>query len=183
MNKIYFVRHAHSIYTPDELNRPLSIKGLKDAEKVTDFLKEEDIDLVYSSPYKRAIQTIQGVADYLDVPIQIEDNFRERLLSDYPVEDFNEAITKVWQDYDYSFQGGESNNVAQRRGIISLLKVMQEHPDKNIVIGTHGNIMVLMMNYYNSKYGFEFWKQLEMPDIYVLTFDNSRLIDVNRIWI
>jgi 2,3-bisphosphoglycerate-dependent phosphoglycerate mutase len=182
VNKIYFVRHAHSIYTTDELNRPLSIEGLTDAKRVVSILKEEDIDLVYSSPYKRAIQTIQGVADYFDVPIQIEDNFRERLLSDYPVEDFNEAITKVWQDYDYSFQGGESNNVAQRRGIMSLLKVMQEHPDKNIAIGTHGNIMVLMMNYYDSRYGFEFWKQLEMPDIYVLTFDNSRLIDVNRIW-
>lgn len=32
---LYFVRHAHSTYTPDELGRPLSEKGIQDARMVT----------------------------------------------------------------------------------------------------------------------------------------------------
>ena len=36
---LYFVRHAHSTYSSDELGRPLSERGLVDARKVTEILK------------------------------------------------------------------------------------------------------------------------------------------------
>ncbi|SEF71455.1 2,3-bisphosphoglycerate-dependent phosphoglycerate mutase [Paenibacillus sp. UNC499MF] len=42
--------------------------------------------------------------------------------------------------------------------------------------------MVLIMNYLDKKFDFTFWKQLDMPDIYKLSFDNRRLIEVKRIW-
>lgn len=59
---IYLVRHAHSIYNTDELNRTLSDKGYIDAKRVTKTLSEEDINYVISSPYKRAIETVQGIS-------------------------------------------------------------------------------------------------------------------------
>lgn len=31
---IYLVRHGHSVYTSDELNRPLSEKGFRDADRI-----------------------------------------------------------------------------------------------------------------------------------------------------
>jgi 2,3-bisphosphoglycerate-dependent phosphoglycerate mutase len=46
LTNLYFVRHAHSTYTPDELKRPLSEKGQADAEKITRILKKENIDYV-----------------------------------------------------------------------------------------------------------------------------------------
>jgi 2,3-bisphosphoglycerate-dependent phosphoglycerate mutase len=60
---------------------------------------------------------------------------------------------------------------------------LTRYEGNNIVIGTHGNIMVLIMNYFDEKFGFEFWKELKMPDIYKLTFDKSKLKEVNRIWV
>ncbi len=63
LTNLYLVRHAHSIYTPDELERPLSERGFADAQTVTKLLKKENIEFVYSSPYKRAIQTIEGLAN------------------------------------------------------------------------------------------------------------------------
>lgn len=45
MTNIYFVRHAHSTYTPDEMERPLSEKGYLDALRVTELLIEEIISL------------------------------------------------------------------------------------------------------------------------------------------
>lgn len=42
---LYFVRHAHSTYTPDEYGRPLSEQGVLDANKVTELLKTENMDL------------------------------------------------------------------------------------------------------------------------------------------
>ncbi|HDR4510404.1 histidine phosphatase family protein [Bacillus cereus] len=181
MTIIYFVRHAHSTYTKEERERPLSKKGHLDAENVTHLLKDKHIDVVISSPYKRAIQTVQGIANTYHVSIEIEEDLRERLLSSEPVADFNDAIENVWEDWSFAYEGGESNDVAQRRAVICMQYILKKYEDKNIVIGTHGNIMVLLMNYFDSKYDFQFWKTLHMPDVYKLTFDNNRFISAERI--
>jgi 2,3-bisphosphoglycerate-dependent phosphoglycerate mutase len=181
MTKIFFVRHAHSTYTKEERERPLSEKGYLDAENVTHLLKDEHIDVVISSPYKRAIQTVQGIANTYNLSIQIEEDLRERLLSKEPVQDFNDALQKVWKDWTFAYEGGESNDVAQRRAVICMQSILKKYKGKNIVIGTHGNIMVLLMNYFDSKYGFQFWKTLHMPDVYKLTFDNNCFSSAERI--
>ncbi|MCJ7841014.1 histidine phosphatase family protein [Lederbergia sp. NSJ-179] len=179
---LYLVRHAHSTYTPDELGRPLSERGFVDSTTVTELLKKEAIDYVYASPYKRAMQTVDGIANYIGQEFQIENHFKERVLAEKPVEDFTAAITKVWEEDDFNWNGGESNRMAQKRGVIATLQLLNKHEGKNIVIGTHGNIMVLIMNYFDHQYGFDFWKKLEMPDIYKLSFNGTNLIDVQRIW-
>ncbi|MEC2919184.1 histidine phosphatase family protein [Bacillus tropicus] len=181
MTTIYFVRHAHSTYTKEERERPLSEKGHLDAENVTRLLKDKHIDVVISSPYKRAIQTVQGIANTYHVSIEIEEDLRERLLSSEPVADFNDAIENVWEDWSFANEGGESNDVAQRRAVICLQNILKKYEDKNIVIGTHGNIMVLLMNYFDSKYDFQFWKTIRMPDIFKLNFHNEDLVSAERI--
>ncbi|MFE8697574.1 histidine phosphatase family protein [Cytobacillus sp. FJAT-53684] len=182
LTNIYFVRHAHSTYTPDELGRPLSTKGLADAERITEILENEKIDIIISSPYKRAIQTVEGVAKFLEKEVIIEKGLKERTLSVKPVENFKVAISKGWEEPAFSLEGGESNIIAQKRGIKAILRVIEMYEGKNIAVGTHGNIMVLIMNYFDEKYGFSFWEDLDMPDIYKLTFDNKNLKEVNRIW-
>ncbi|MGX9134692.1 histidine phosphatase family protein [Rummeliibacillus sp. JY-2-4R] len=179
---LYLVRHAHSTYTPDELGRPLSTIGYLDARRISKLLIKEKIDIVISSPYKRAIQTVEGVAKSYRKEVLIVEDFKERKLSDQPVEDFNLAISKLWDNSHFSWNGGESNSIAQKRGVKATLKLLNDYENKNIVVGTHGNIMVLIMNYFNSNYGFSFWKQLDMPDIYKLTFDKTELTEVKRIW-
>ncbi|MFK4423190.1 MULTISPECIES: histidine phosphatase family protein [Bacillus] len=181
MTTVYFVRHAHSTYTKEERERPLSEEGEIDAGNVTSLLKDKNIDVVISSPYKRAIQTVQGIANKYNLSIQLEEDLRERLLSKEPVTDFNDAIQKVWEDWTFAYEDGESNDVAQRRAVICMQSILKKYKGKNIVIGTHGNIMVLLMNYFDSKYGFQFWKTLHMPDVYKLTFDNNRFISAERV--
>lgn len=179
---VYFVRHAHSIYTPDEMERPLSEYGLKAVRIVTELLKNEAIDVVYSSPYKRAMQTVEEIARYYKKDIKVVDELKERRLSSKPVEDFEAAITKVWEDFDFAWEGGESSRQAQKRGVVAILNLLENNQGKNIVMGTHGNIMVLMMNHFDSQYHMDFWEKLEMPDIYKLTFNKKELIEVRRIW-
>jgi len=181
ITNIYLVRHAHSAYTPDELNRPLSSKGFEAAEKVTALLLEENINLIIASPYKRAIQTVEGLTKTLNLDIQIEEAFRERKLSENPVEDFENSIIRVWQDFTFTFEGGESGLEAQSRGVKSILRILREYSGKNIVVGTHGNIMVLIMNYFDNNYDYDFWTRLEMPDIYKLSFEGEQLVRVQRI--
>lgn len=60
--------------------------------------------------------------------------------------------------------------------------LLSEYQNKKIVIGTHGDIMTLMLNYFNDDHGFEFWKSTSMPDIYKLEFNKTELKTVTRLW-
>ena len=183
MTKLYLVRHAHSVYTPEEMTRPLSGRGRRDARYVTKLLMKERIDAVCSSPYRRAVETVEGIALHIDQEIKIVEEVRERTLSSEPVENFDEAISIVWADPTFSLEGGESNHTAQKRGVQGIFKILEEYNGKNVVVGTHGNIMVLIMNHFDQKYGIDFWKELEMPDVYCLTFDHQFMLqNVTRVW-
>jgi 2,3-bisphosphoglycerate-dependent phosphoglycerate mutase len=185
---VYMVRHAESPFSlENERNRGLSARGFKDAAVVTEILKHKNIQAVVSSPYVRAIQTVQGLADELGLPIELYEDLRERPLAglDYVIEekDFMPAIERSFAETDFCLPGGESNQEAQRRGITALQRVIETHQGKNVAIGTHGNIMTIMMNYYDNSIGLEFWKQTSKPDIYQMELDfNDKLISMNRIW-
>ncbi|WP_026693047.1 histidine phosphatase family protein [Peribacillus kribbensis] len=182
ITNFYLVRHAHSAYTRDERGRPLSDQGVHDAKKAAGYLEKERIDEVLSSPYKRAIQTVEQIAHRIGREIIMEEGFRERILSDEPVLDFQAAIKRVWEDPEFFLGGGESNCAAQARVSQAALTLLDKYKGKNLVIGTHGNIMVLLMNYFDKSYGYSFWKNLAMPDIYKLSFEDSRLAEVSRVW-
>jgi len=71
---------------------------------------------------------------------------------------------------------------AQARGVKVIYYLLGKYKGKNVAIGTHGNIMVLTMNYFDKQYDFSFWNGLDMPDIYKLTFDGDELVGVSRMW-
>lgn len=182
MTIIYFVRHAHSTYTPDEFARPLSERGIHDVPEITNLLIDEGIDIVTSSPYKRAVQTVQGIADYLGDDIVVMDDLRERTLTSEPAKDFTSAMETVWQNPTFAWEGGESNDQAQSRGVEALKSMLRKYDGKKVVLGTHGNIMVLMLNYFDARYGYDFWKELDMPDLYKATFENDTLMSVEKLY-
>ena len=62
MTIIYFVRHAHSVYTPDEYKRPISQSGRQEALKLVSIFENIDIQAMYASSYLRAVQTIEPIA-------------------------------------------------------------------------------------------------------------------------
>ncbi|MNP40663.1 hypothetical protein D3C76_1343160 [compost metagenome] len=63
-----------------------------------------------------------------------------------------------------------------------LARILHENVGKTIVIGTHGDIMTIMMNAFDPKYDYDFWEGLTMPDIYRLEFALEQLVNVKRIW-
>ncbi|WP_291653829.1 histidine phosphatase family protein [Clostridium sp.] len=156
ITNIYLVRHAHSKYNLDELNRPLSEEGINESKKVVDLLIDKNITKIISSPYKRARQTVEKLERHFKLNIIINDKFRERNISNGYIDDFDKVISKYWRDFNFALYGGESSNSAQSRGVGELKNLLKKYKGENIVIGTHGNIMVLIMNYYNKKYNYYF---------------------------
>lgn len=178
---VYFVRHAESPYVAgEERSRGLSLKGEADALRVTAVLDQAGIDVYVSSPYKRAIQTIKSTANHYLIE-QIED-LREREVGIISEGSFQEAKNKLYADFEFSFQDGESSAQAQNRGVQALLQLLKAHEGRRIAIGTHGDIMTLMLNYFDKSFHYDFWKSTTMPDIYRLEFDGTDLVQVAREW-
>ncbi|WP_135553910.1 histidine phosphatase family protein [Paenibacillus cymbidii] len=182
---IYMVRHAESPYTEGtERTRGLTVKGKVDVEKVTEILKEEGIDVVISSPYKRAILSVEGLAQNLGSDIKTFEDLRERHFADEMIES-NELMSLIkgkFYDFDFSLPGGESNSDCQNRAVAVIKNLLQEHSGKKIALGTHGLVMTLMMNYFDSSYGLDFLNQVKKPDIYKLSFEDLELKEAIRLW-
>ena len=184
---IYMVRHAESPFIfGKEKTRGLSEEGLMDSKKIADIFKDVEVDYIVSSSYRRATQTVQYLAEQKGLSIIEFDELRERPIKglDYkmPWEELLIAIEKSFIDIDYSLESGESTRKAQERAIPIIDKLLCEYRGKSIVIGTHGNIMTIIMNYYNKEYGFDFWNSTSMPDIYKMIFESNELKDIERLW-
>jgi len=72
MTTVYFVRHAQPNYeNHDDILRELTAKGLEDRKLVTTFLADKNVDVVLSSPFKRAVDTVRDFADSKSLEIGI----------------------------------------------------------------------------------------------------------------
>lgn len=181
MTTIYFIWHAHSTYTPDEYNRPLSESGKLEASKLVPLFKTIKIDAMYASNYFRAYETIEPIAMQKGLAIQKEELLNERILSSTPLADFEKSIQKVWGDPTFAFAGGESNEAAQKRVRPIIDQLVKRHSSETIIIGTHGNILTLLLNDFDDNYGLAFWKKLKMPDIVKTVFKDGQLLLVEKV--
>lgn len=181
LTKIYFVRHAQPDYTnKDEALRPLTEKGLLDSHKVTEYFIDKNIHKIYSSPYKRAYDTVKHFSDTVSLEIIALDGFRERKVDNVWVEDFKAFSRMQWEDFDYKLEAGESLRQVQERNILALKEVLNENIGKNIVVGSHGTALSTIINYFNSSYGYDdFWSIVDkMPYIVCFNFEGTEFKDI-----
>lgn len=166
LNNYYLIRHAHSIYTPDEMNRPLSKKGFESLKKLN-ILDTVTIDFIYSSPYRRAIQTVQPLANEFNQEIQIDSRLKERKLTTEILTDdeFFPAVYQAWKNPTESLPGGESNCYAQKEVMTLISELEKKYSDKNIILSSHGNKIAILLNYFDNTIDFNFWKSLKTPDL------------------
>ncbi|CEP44672.1 MAG: histidine phosphatase family protein [Paeniclostridium sordellii] len=184
MNKIYFVRHAKPDFSVhDDLTRPLTDKGIIDSKNICEFLKEKSINKIYSSPYKRAIDTIKELAQNLSIKIEVVDDFRERKISNIWIEDFNKFSKSQWENFEYKLNDGESLNEVQSRNIKALHKILNENSNQNIVIGTHGTALSTIINYYDKTFDYLSFTKIKdiMPFIICMEFEKTNVLNIDYI--
>jgi 2,3-bisphosphoglycerate-dependent phosphoglycerate mutase len=184
MTRVYFVRHAEPNYdNHDDMLRELSPKGMEDRKLVTAFLSDKNIDVVLSSPFKRAVDTVADFAEKEGLPIETIEDFRERRVDSCWIEDFNAFAKKQWSDFDYKLSDGECLGEVQSRNITALNTVLDKYPGKNIVIGSHGTALSTIINYYDSSFGYDDFEKIRfvMPWIVEFVFDNDKkFIGINK---
>jgi 2,3-bisphosphoglycerate-dependent phosphoglycerate mutase len=182
MTTVYFIRHAESDFSiKDDRTRPLTAKGSADCALVTEFLQNKKIDAILSSPYKRAVDTITGFAESVELPIHKVEDFRER--EHIWIDDWLPNAEKQWADFSYKIPGDESLAEVQKRNIAALKSVLRQYKNKNIVIGTHGLALSTIINFYDKSYGFdEFMKMVFItPWVVIMDFDENGCIGMKKV--
>ncbi len=183
MTTIYFVRHAQPNYDNHiDLERELTAKGLKDRKRVTAFLLDKSVDVVLSSPYKRAVDTVKDFADCVGLTIGIVPNFRERKVESVWIDDFESFCKQQWTDFTYKLSDGECLQEVQERNITALREVLADHKNQTIVISTHGTALSTILNYYDPSFGYNGFQRIRhfMPWIVQMTFDGERLVEIEE---
>ena len=183
MTNIYFVRHAEPNYSNhDDPTRELSPKGLRDRELVTVFLRDKHVDVVLSSPCKRAVDTVADFAYLHDLTIGTVDDFRERKIDSAWIEDFNAFTRKQQVDFQYKLTDGESLAEVQRRNIAALNEAIRQHENRTIVIGSHGTALSTIINYFVPKFGFDEFTRIKsiMPWIVHFSFCGNKCIAIEE---
>ena len=97
-------------------------------------------------------------------------------------EEIQQAIKTSNKDIGFHLKDGESIRGVQNRAIPVIKDLLKNYQGKTIIKGTHGNVMTIIMNYFDKAYGYEFWKNTSKPDIYKLEFSGENLLSVHRLW-
>lgn len=184
MTKIFFVRHAEPNYeNHDDRIRELSPRGMEDRKKVTAFLADKNIDIVVSSPFKRAVDTVKDFADKNGMIVEIVEDFRERKVDSGWIEDFTSFSKKQWSNFSFKLSDGECLREVQDRNIAALDNVLKKYPRKNIVVGSHGTALSTIINYYDKSFGYDDFENIRflMPWIVEFSFDElGNCTDIKR---
>ncbi|XRG79901.1 histidine phosphatase family protein [Rossellomorea sp. GAMAL-10_SWC] len=176
--EIYIIRHCEAEGQPYEAN--LTERGLIQAKHLSNFFSKIKVDQIISSPFLRAIQSIEPTSNEKKIDIVLDERLSERKLSSIDLPDWLEKLKATFEDLELKFDGGESSQEATNRAISVIDEIIKSENQITIVV-THGNLMSLIIKQFNKEFGFENWKSLSNPDIYLLKFKNNEF-DCERLW-
>jgi broad specificity phosphatase PhoE len=155
---LYLIRHGQTDWNVERRcqgfsDSELNETGRRQAEAIAKTLSCVKLEAIYSSDLKRACEMARIIARYHDAPVETNDGFRELHQGQFEGLTLTELVTdhsdflEAWfrEPADLKLPGGESMREMQERAWAALEKVIEKHPDGNVVIVGHNlcNIALL----------------------------------------
>ncbi|HUM72385.1 MAG TPA: histidine phosphatase family protein, partial [Chloroflexota bacterium] len=132
-------------------DQPISAKGRTEARKLCSYFAPKAIAAIYVSEYIRTGQTIEYVAQHLNLPVTVDGRLNEidnGVIEGLSAQQLSQEFPAVWQalrdrDHDFRFPEGESGEEAQQR-IRSFFEEQQKNRENIILVSHDGWIRLLM---------------------------------------
>lgn len=181
---LYFIRHAEPDFSePDNYKRKLTVSGEIQAQRLSEIFNDINVDGVYSSPYLRAIKTVEPIAKSKSLNVQLLDQFRERKSSDYRVskEKFMGYGKHQWDDFDFKLCGGESLNDVKTRyntGVRIIINQHAQSQNRIFAVGCHIAGLCAYISQFNLISNYEEYKKYasKMPLIVKCFYKNLKFV-------
>ncbi|MFZ0546021.1 MAG: histidine phosphatase family protein [Candidatus Promineifilaceae bacterium] len=177
---LILVRHALPIIQPGHpaAEWQLSEDGRIRTRELAEKLRAYQPDIVVASQKPRAAETGRIVADLLGLPYETAENLHEHERGSEFVsrERFQEQIEAFFERPTELVFGLETAEQALERFESAVSQVIGRHPNKNIILATHGTVITLFVAAHNPDIApLPFWQQLQMPDYIMLRRPSFKL--------
>jgi len=152
-----FIRRFHGITDSN-----LTEKGIEQAKKVADRLKDTKFDIIYSSPLKRAFLTAKQIAKGRDIKIiKREDlveinggDWEDRCWDELPILYPSEYECWEKRPHEHCMPNGESMYELYKRAVFAFEDIVHSNINKTICIVTHGTLIRALLTFIKG-YDFE----------------------------
>lgn len=177
--ELVLVRHAEPFVPtpngPDDFHRGLTELGRTQAEALVELLARDEPAAIVSSPYLRAVQTVEPLARKLGLPITTLPELREwdSGLSARP--DFAEHYARSWADPDFARPGGESLAQLTERAVTTLTALAARYPGATVIVGSHGTFICRTLVGFGVSVDWAFSRAMPMPAVYRLSMSHHEL--------
>lgn len=163
MGHFFFVRHGESLWNVEnricgKTDIDLSEKGYLQAEQAARAILDQDlhIDVILSSPLKRALHTTETISKLTGIPLKAEARLIEQDFGKYEGtarngEEFKNAKT----NFICSFEGGETMLKTAHR-VYSVLDEIVSDPDHVVLIAAHNGLARIIESYFRDMSNEEF---------------------------
>lgn len=174
--KLYVARHGQTIWNAQNkvcgiTDVGLTEKGKDQAKELSSIVQNYSIDVIISSPLKRALETGKIVAEKNNISLQTEELLIEQNYGIYEgVDRKTDSFLANKRNFAYKYPEGESVlQVAYRiYGLIDKLK--EQYQGKNILIISHGGVCRIIRTYFQDMTNDEFFNY---------TLENGKLEEYN----
>ena len=128
---------------------PLSVNGEKVAEKLSELDCLQNVDIVWSSEYVRAMSTAKYIAHKNSIPVNVDSRLGERIHGNIlETTDMDDYHYRQLTDPKYKLENGENQLDVRNRMIECLYEIISDNKNKNIFICSHQVSMTfLLMNW------------------------------------
>jgi broad specificity phosphatase PhoE len=185
MSKVFLVRHGQDTDNAAGIlnghrDTNLNDLGREQARQVAEKLRDNNVQIIYTSPLKRTYETASIIASILGINEVIKDGrLIERdfgTLTGKPVSDIAKYTDKIIVsdrvNYFLEVEGAESFPILLERGRKILEEIKQRHSNKNVLIVTHGDVGKMIRAAHNNWT----WEQgLKTP-----YFDNTQILELSK---
>ena len=141
--ELIFVRHGRPehVQTSDgsPADPPLAEVGHLQATAVAQWLSEESVDHIYSSPMRRALETARPIENALGLTAVI----REHSSSYVPMEILKEVNRQAWERMATGAvtSSGDSIHAWRHSVIHQVEELIKEHSGQRVVVVCHGGVI------------------------------------------
>ena len=147
--KLLLTRHGQTDWNVEgkiqgQTDIELNEIGIKQAEETREKLLNEKIDIIISSPQKRARKTAEIIAIGRDIPIVVDKGIEERYFGKFEGKTRKEFdFDEIW-NYKLNKQYEDAESVGELFTRVQgfLEKIKQEYKDKTVLLVTHGGVAV-----------------------------------------
>lgn len=173
----------------------LSVEGEERAKILCSKSIFDNVDVIYASNMVRAQATAKYLATRLNKHINIDYRLNERRYGKQNSDDYEDWYERQYLYNDFRTEGGESQEDVRNRMLEILNEILDKYNNSTVAIFSHGYaITFLLLKWcklinvdrqrkltyeYNNKILFD--KVINAPEVFKLTFDNDKLLNIELI--